>query len=308
MALWLMLLFCSMILRTAACQDSDDVSNDMHPPNNRHVQKLRSYNREMYKIEHCDAYHPIRINCTSILQRDLPTEEGRRYKVCFAKCTLAAVCEDKDCGPCAQGRFEYRQFSSQDGFKRWCRPVPCAKKGFVKWTDYACQRKRSCTLLHCKLGIRKVKPKELQPFSLQLLASREEEEIPEPDTQELGTVELGYEVQLGSVTLGEPVHFQTNVTIPTVPEDLYLLADATGSLQEAISVIQRNFFVVMQARKNICPRTAFGVGCFRDESSKPEKGEILINGFSNLQSITPNTTRVQHAVDKLLARAGGRYA
>lgn len=310
MRLWLIVLFCGVLAVCEAGRADKDDDRGIYPSNNRHVQKLRTYNREMYKAEHCTSYQP-RTNCTSILQQYPPTEEGRRYKVCFAKCTLAAVCDDRLCGDCAPGTFEYRQFPMADGLKTWCRPVPCAVKGYVKWTEYTCKRERSCTLLHCKLGVRKVKAKVLEPFSLQLLASRTVEDTDEveaetdPEAQDLGIVELGYEVQLGSVNVGSPVHFRVKLTVPVVPEDVYLLADATGSLEEAISVVQANFSSLISTRQASVPTASFGLGFFRDESSRGEEGEVLVHGFSNVQSITDNTDLVQAGANRLLARAGG---
>lgn len=85
--------------------------------------------------------------------------------------------------------------------------------------------------------------------------------------------------------------------IPPVPEDIYLLTDATGSMGGLISIVKANLNNIITTRKASVDDLRFGVGIYRDELE-------LSNGFQNLLSLSKDFAAVQSKVNSITATGG----
>lgn len=85
----------------------------------------------------------------------------------------------------------------------------------------------------------------------------------------------------------------------SLPVDIYLLADNTGSMSDEISTVKRQFQTLINAvgRARQFKDPHFGVGSYQDEEDKDTD-----SGFRHLQSMT---SLAQKAVNKFVAEAGG---
>lgn len=79
--------------------------------------------------------------------------------------------------------------------------------------------------------------------------------------------------------------------------DFYLLSDATRSMTDAIENVRTQFQKLIDFFEKDT-KVGFGVGIYRDETE-------LSNGFSNLQSVSENTTLSRNAVSNIRAIGGG---
>lgn len=109
-------------------------------------------------------------------------------------------------------------------------------------------------------------------------------------------VSLSESVTLFQPAVGSSHSINLNFKDSPVKMDVYLLLDATGSMNEPIMAIRKNF-PKLAAGVKATSDAAFGVGIFRDERD-------LDNGFEQLQSISTDSGRSATALSKITAVGG----
>lgn len=169
--------------------------------------------------------------------------------------------------------------------------VTCGSKCFVKGNarkvaEKVCEgKKKFCKVAECM-------KKKKSGFACVLKETSTVPEFVAPN----GTVTFP------SATIGAEITFKVNVTVRSgsgaAKEDLYLLSDATGSMDGAIETSKKSFNEVVKARSAVSSDVTFGVGFYRDVGEIP---------FKNLQTITSNTSKAIAAINKLEATGGGDY-
>lgn len=98
-----------------------------------------------------------------------------------------------------------------------------------------------------------------------------------------------------------PIYVKLEANRKELPVDIYFLADNTGSMSAAISIVKSRVFEVIEAvkgdRRFAEPRV--GVGAYKDEGSSGTDER-----FIHLQSITSNEILAQAAVDRNVVERG----
>lgn len=119
-----------------------------------------------------------------------------------------------------------------------------------------------------------------------------------PDAPKSRTICPGDKVIFDSVRIEKLniVTYSIDLQANPLKTDLYILADATGSMRRALDTARRRAHGLLSVLAER-PSVAFGIGQYRDEKE-------LHNGFENLQSITGNRQKATSAIRKWVARGG----
>lgn len=239
--------------------------NELPEQTSKQVSETRKFTKNIFAVRTC----PSKAECLDEVSEKKPSSTVTHSR-CKAKCVASTKCgagRDKNCDIVRNSAMEWLSV---------CQLGRCFTRKVRGKATKCCEREECSKPKTCK----------------NIPGKSEVVQIPIDD-------DIDSTVDLGTATFTSDYLVKKCITIPNVPEDIYLLTDQTGSMGPKIGIVRDRMQQIIDSRKEMVSDVRFGVGSYGDEE------ELGGDGFRNRQTLTSNSKPVKSAISKIKANAGG---